>query len=109
MEEQCFTIFKSYIFLFSIKDIINKLKSSYFTPNNIIAASSYIISLMFILFQLSLDVLASVLGYSYLPSDTLKDVVGSLCRMVNIPKYCEPSWEASIHLNGCSYRDLWEK
>ncbi|XP_060567265.1 tuberin-like isoform X2 [Ruditapes philippinarum] len=42
--------------------------------------------------KLSLDLIASVLGYSYLPSDTLQDVVGSLCRMVNIRKYCEPSW-----------------
>ncbi|XP_053386314.1 tuberin-like isoform X2 [Mercenaria mercenaria] len=42
--------------------------------------------------KLSLDVLASVISYSYLPSNTLQDVVGSLCRMVNIRKYCEPSW-----------------
>ncbi|KAL4240095.1 Tuberous sclerosis 2-like protein [Mactra antiquata] len=42
--------------------------------------------------QLSLDVLAAVLSYSYLPSDVLKDVISALCRMVNVRKFCEPSW-----------------
>ncbi|KAH3862482.1 hypothetical protein DPMN_025449 [Dreissena polymorpha] len=42
--------------------------------------------------QLCLDVLDVVLCYSYLPVETLYEVVAALCRMVNTAKYCEHSW-----------------
>ena len=46
-----------------------------------------------VLFQLCLEVLDAVICYSYLPSECLQHFVASLCNLVNIPKFCEGSWE----------------
>lgn len=28
----------------------------------------------------------------------LEDVIAALCHMLNIPNYCQPSWEVSVHM-----------
>ncbi|XP_052262650.1 tuberin-like isoform X2 [Dreissena polymorpha] len=50
--------------------------------------------------KLCLDVLDVVLCYSYLPVETLYEVVAALCRMVNTAKYCEHSWNLMRKLLG---------
>ncbi|KAJ8319018.1 hypothetical protein KUTeg_004109 [Tegillarca granosa] len=42
---------------------------------------------------LCLEVLDAVVCYTYLPKECLQHFVGALCRMVNMPKYCQSSWE----------------
>ncbi|XP_064594447.1 tuberin-like isoform X2 [Liolophura sinensis] len=47
-----------------------------------------------------LDVLDTVVCYSYLPSSSLYHFIASLCRVVNMPKFCEGSWELMRKLLG---------
>ena len=49
----------------------------------------------FIYLQACLDVLNTVLCYSFLPTQCLDYFIAALCRLVNLAHFCQSSWDVS--------------
>ncbi len=57
-----------------------------------------VMNIIFPFFQLCLNLLDTVVCYSYLPSDSLYQFVITMCNIVNIEKFCQTSWLVSNNL-----------